>query len=96
MVPVPTKSNTFSQHYTLMDIYSPCCEDVVFELLENTHINYINRGLEKGIDLNEWNNSYKGQKLIFTFIKHKPLIGRKLRSIAKIEFKNQIIYNAIS
>ena len=95
-VPIATESNTFSMVYTVHKIFSPCCKDIQFNLIGDNHINYINRGLEQNIDLDEWNKSFKDQELIFTFIKHTPLVGRKLRTIAKIEFQNQIIYNAIT
>jgi len=92
--PQPTIHNTYSEIYEVINIYSPCCEDIVFKLHDDNYINYINRGLEKGVNVSEWNGHYKNKALTFTFVKHKSLFGPKHRTIAKIELENKTIYNA--
>ena len=82
--PQPTIHNTYSEIYEVINIYSPCCEDIVFKLHDDNYINYINRGLEKGIDLSEWNDQLKNKALTFTLVKHKSLFGPKHRTIAII------------
>lgn len=95
LVPSANEQNIYEETHMVEVIYSPCCQDVFFRLAGDTHQNYINRGLEKNIDIAKWVNKYENKELTFTFIKFQPLFGRNLRSIAKIEFNNQIIYNAI-
>ena len=96
MVPAPTEKNTYTEEHKVEYIHSPCCLDIVFQLQGDKHINYINRGLELGIEPQEWNARLMNQPIRITFIKHKSLIGPKLRTIAKIEFENETLYNAIS
>ena len=96
IVPKPMDSNTYTEIHHVNLVHSPCCQDVVFELQGDNHVNYINRGVEQGIDPREWNARLINRQVRFTFIEHKSLFGRKLRTIAKIEFENETMYNAIS
>ena len=95
-VPNPGPDNIYTQSFEVEQIYSPCCKDLAFKLKGDDHINYINRGLERNIDMQKWQHDYQGKQMTFTFIRHNPLFGKDLRTIAKIEFNHQIIYDACS
>ncbi len=78
--PQPNMNNAYTEIFEVVNIYSPCCKDIIFELNGDKYLNYINRGIEKGIDQYEWNNHLKNEELIFTFIKNKSLLGPKHRT----------------
>jgi len=94
-VPAPTKDNTVTVNGKVEKIYEASEDDVVFILENDERIYYINRGLEKGLNLLELRNKHLGKTLTLTYIDHshlfKPFVDN--RHLAEVKTDISIIYS---
>jgi|GEM_PF-3006605 len=78
-------------------VFSPCCADVVIELAGDSHNYHINRGLERGIDLDVFNAELIEEEVTLQYIRTHwtPLdpFG-ELRPVAQVSLGNKVLYSA--
>jgi len=85
-VPVPTDENTYWVEGQVVSAGSPCCEDIVIRLRDDTHDYYINRGMERLAAPEEFCGDLPGRSVRIRVIRHwTPLDPRgRLKSVANV------------
>lgn len=68
--------------------------DIVFKL-KNGDQYYINRGTEKGLDVDELKMQLKGQMVTIKYPDVKRLIPTKAQHLSKLEFQGKSIYSEV-
>lgn len=86
-VPAPTDENTYWVEGVVVSAGSPCCEDIVVRLADDTHDYYINRGMERLPAPEDFCGDLRGRTVRIRVIRHwTPLDPRgRLKSIATVE-----------
>jgi hypothetical protein len=77
-------------------VHSPCCLDVVIELAGDEHHYHINRGLERGIDLDDFRQRLPGANATIHYIRTywTPLDpAGKLRPVAQVAVGKEVLYS---
>lgn len=95
-VPAPTAENTVEIEFNFIQVQSPCCEDVMISVPGDDHFYYINRGLELGIDLDEWNKKYSGKRMKLSWIKTRwnPFnASGSHRPVAKVSCGDEVCFD---
>ena len=67
-IPAPTPENVVPLSGVVSKIHSPCCQDLVFDLEGQDRTIYINRGLEKDIDVETLKEQMIGQEVEFMVV----------------------------
>jgi len=93
-VPAPNRSNTRFIEAEVSEVYKGDGEnDIVIKLSGEDGYFYINRGMEKDLDIQKLQSILLGEKIELVFINHwAPLTGNSPRHIAEISLKGEIIY----
>jgi len=95
-VPEPTPENTVEIEFDFVQVQSPCCQDVMISVPDDDHVYYINRGLEKGIVLDERNQKFQGKKMTLSWVKTRwnPFnsSGRH-RPVAKVSSGGEVYFD---
>jgi len=93
-VPAPNRSNTRYVEAVVSEVYEGEGEnDIVIELSGQTGNFYINRGLEKDLNLEKLQSDLLGEKIELVYINHwTPLAPEMPRHIAEISKNSEIIY----
>jgi hypothetical protein len=96
-VPAPVDENCYWKDVEIRSVESPCCLDVVLFAKGSDTRYYINRGLERGIDPEAWNQALADQTVSLQVIQTRwnPLDPhRKLAPIAQVVRGEEIIFDA--
>lgn len=96
-LPTATNSNTVTISGEVERVFEGGVKDVVFQLKNNDHIYYINRGLENGLDLLDLQQRLKNEFITLKFIEHwTPLDPDNTgHHIAYLEHNGKVIFNEI-
>ncbi|MBT8232615.1 MAG: hypothetical protein HKO66_09590 [Saprospiraceae bacterium] len=98
-VPTATEDNTYDIYDHIVGVFEGPSNDIVFNLETLQAKPYINRGLERGLSIQELNNKLRGKKVHLKFVEHwTPLdYNRSSPTLAYIELEEsgEIIYNSI-
>lgn len=97
-VPQPIPENCKVVEGKVLKVYSPCCQDVGIKLEADEDRYYINRGLERGIDVEAWQQSLEGQVVQLSVIRRNwtPLDpSHSMQPVAELRLKEQVYFSAI-
>jgi len=97
-VPQAAPDNCYDVTGVVEKVYVPCCGDVAIAIKGDDHLHYINRGLDQGIDVTQWEQLLPGKVVTLKVIRRHwtPLDPTfHQRSIAAVSLDNQTIYNHI-
>lgn len=96
-VPIPDEKDCLRLTGTVSDVYEAGVKDVVFKLQGLDRTFYINRGLEKGLDLTQLRADLTNQEIVILYPKYwTPLDpGNSVRHITKIECNGKTVFSEI-
>jgi hypothetical protein len=96
-VQIPEEKDLLSLKGTVTDIYEGGVKDVVFKLRGQDKIYYVNRGLERGLNLKELKAKLIDQEIVIKFPDHwTPLDpNRSSIHISKIEHEGRTLFTEL-
>lgn len=98
-VPVATPENTVSHFDYVEYVFEGPSSDIVFNLKDRQGYPYINRGLQRGLDLDVLKQELTNKYIEMKFVKHwTPLDFKQSNptvAYIKIVEDDRVIYNAI-
>ena len=96
-VPIPEEKDCLITKGTVVQIYEAGVKDVVFRLKDQGRSFYVNRGLERGLDLGKLRAQLINQNITIKYPKYwTPLDpGNSSRHVSKIEFDGETIFTEI-
>lgn len=96
-VPIVTEEKAIIEKGIIDSIYEGGINDIVFILENNDTKFYINRGLEKGLDLKTLQQQLEGQEVKFMYPKYwTPLDwNNKTIHLSKVEIGTEILFNEL-
>ncbi|MFK7924596.1 MAG: hypothetical protein AB8H47_21750 [Bacteroidia bacterium] len=94
-VPTTTTKNAITISGTVQKVFEGGDKDIVFSLLENDQIYYINRGLEQGLELSSLQSQLLGNEVQITYPDHwTPLDwNSRIHHLSRLEAGNKLIYD---
>ena len=70
--------------------------DVVLTLEHDDSYYYINRGLERGLDLSALRTKLTNRNVTLHYVRHwTPLAGNHTRHVARVELEDGVVFNEI-
>ena len=83
---------------TVTEIYEGGIRDVVFKLQGKKQTYYINRGLARGLVLNDLQNRLIGREIVIKYPEHWTLLdpNRTVVHVSKIEHGSQILFSELN
>lgn len=96
-VPIVSEEKALIVKGIVKSISDGGANDVLFTLENIDTRFYINRGLEKGLDLTILKEKLIGKEVVFKYPKYwTPLDwNNKIKHLSKVEFGNEIIFNEL-
>jgi hypothetical protein len=96
-VPIPNEKECLITKGKVIKIFAGGVKDVVFDLQGIKKVYYINRGLERGLDLQKLKDELMNNEVIIKYPRHwTPLDPTNyIKHISKIEFKGKTIFTEI-
>ncbi|MEO0472914.1 MAG: hypothetical protein AAF206_25075 [Bacteroidota bacterium] len=97
-IPAPTSENVAPLSGVVEKIHSPCCQDLVFDLKDLDRTLYINRGLEKELDVEMLRQKLIGQEVDFLVVSYQwtPFDpSGKLAPVAEVRLHDTILYSGL-
>jgi hypothetical protein len=96
-VPVPDEKDCLSVKGKVTKVYEAGVNDVIFKLEGSDKEFYINRGLERGVDLQELRASLTNKEIVILYPAYwTPLDPAScIRHISKIEYDGKIVFTEI-
>ena len=96
-VPIPDEKDCVSLKGTVSEIYEAGVSDVVFKLQEHDRTFYINRGLERGLNLKKLRTDLTNKKINILYPKYwTPLDPfNSVRHISKIECDGRTVFTEL-
>jgi hypothetical protein len=96
-VPIPEEKDCLSLTGTVEEVYKAGSKDVVFTLQGLDKTFYINRGLERGIDLKKLRADLSNKEIVILYPKYwTPLDpANSFRHISKIKCEGRTIFTEI-
>ncbi|WP_296310986.1 hypothetical protein [Winogradskyella sp. UBA3174] len=96
-VPIVTESKALVVNGIVSDIYEGGAKDIAFKLKYDNRIYYINRGLERGLEIGDLKQNLVGKEVILKYPKHwTPLDWNdKIKHISKVESSGQVFFNEL-
>ncbi len=98
-VPIVAESEALEEKGIVENIYETGDKDITFILKGNNNSFYINRGIEKGLNVQDLKVLLKGKEVILKYPDYKNVFSRfaKKRSIhiSKVQFEEQVLYNEL-
>jgi hypothetical protein len=93
--PVPTERNSRQFEGLVTTIFEGPSFDILFSVSDYAGRFYINRGLEKGLTINQLSADLLGKEVIFTYPRHwTPLDPfHSIRHVSKLVCQDKIIYS---
>jgi hypothetical protein len=94
-VPIPDEKDCLSLKGTLIEVYEGEGMDIVFKLRGIDKVFYINRGRERGLDINKLKADLTNKEIVIKYPKYwTPLNPRNsVRHISKIECGGKTIFS---
>ena len=94
-VPIVTEDKALVETGVVAKIKEGGVKDVVIRLKDNNRIFYINRGLEKGLDLEDLSGRLIGNEVTVKYPKYwTPLDWNdKIKHISKLEINGEVIFD---
>ena len=93
--PRPIDDNTYVVRGEVASVSSPRGDDVVITLVGDTEGEYvIDRGVEQGIDVNEWHKRLVGKRVGITVIRHWTPLDLKGRGrvLAELRLDDTVVF----
>ena len=96
-VPLVTESKALIVNGLLTNIYEGGVKDIVFQLKDDDRIYYINRGLERGLKIENLKQHLIGKTVVLKYPKHwTPLDwNNKTIHISKVESNEKVFFNEL-
>ena len=96
-VPIPDEKDCLSLTGKVIDIYEGGVKDVVFKLEGFDQEFYVNRGLERGLELNNLRAQLINKEIVIKYPKYwTPLDpGNSVRHISKIEHERRTVFTEL-
>lgn len=96
-VPVPDENDCLSLKGTVSEVYEAGVKDVVFKLQGLDKKFYINRGLERGLDLKKLRADLTNKEILIKYPKYwTPLDpGNSVRHISKLECDGRPVFTEL-
>lgn len=96
-VPIVSEEKALVTSGVVRDVFSAGTQDIVFELQDDHRLFYINRGSDRGLDIEQLQELLIGNKIILKYPKYWTPIDWKgeVRHVSKLEFGNQILFNEL-
>lgn len=96
-VPIPDEKDCLSVKAKVTEVYEAGFKDIVFKLKGLDKQFYINRGLDRGLDLQELRASLTNKEILILYPKYwTPLDPvNSIRHISKVEHDGKIIFTEI-
>ena len=96
-VPIPDEKDCLSLKATVTEVYVGGVNDVVFKLQGLDKEFYINRGLERGLDLKKLRADLTNKEIVIKYPKYwTPLnAGNSMRHISKVECNGKTIFTEL-
>ena len=96
-VPIVSEEKALVTSGIVRDVFSAGTQDIVFELQDDHRLFYINRGSDRGLDIEALQELLIGNKVILKYPKYWTPIDWKgeVRHVSKLEFGNQILFNEL-
>ncbi len=97
-VPIPEESDCLTLNGTVARIYESGVKDVFFELKGIDKKFYVNRGLERGLDLNELQAELTNKEILIKYPKYWTPLNpdNSVRHISKIELEGRTIFTELN
>lgn len=94
-VPVTSEGECLVEAGVVANIYESGSKDITFTLYNNRNRYYVNRGLERGLNLAGLKSELVGRQVVIKYPKYwTPLDPQnKIRHIAKIEYDGETIFS---
>lgn len=96
-VPMVKEDKALSVKGVIVDIHKDGVNDIVFRLKDESRSFYINRGLERGLELDYLKEKLLGHEVVFKYPRHWTLLNwnNQLCHISKVEFNQEILFNEL-
>jgi len=96
-VPIPLEKDCLTTRGIVSEIYEAGTNDVVFKLQDQSKQFYINRGLERGLELNKLRSELISKEITIKYPKHwTPLDPvNSVRHISKVEHEGRIVFSEL-
>jgi hypothetical protein len=96
-VPIPDERDCLSVKGKVTDVYEGGVKDIVFKLHGFDKEFYVNRGLERGLDLSDLRAQLINKEIVIKYPKYwTPLDpGNSVRHISKIEHEGRTIFTEL-
>lgn len=96
-VPVPPENKCLVITGEVSKIFAAGQKDIIFQLADINKKFYINRGLEKGLSIDELNTALLQKEITIKYPKYwTPLdFTNSIKHISKVEFKGKTIYTEL-
>lgn len=96
-VPIPAEKDCLSTKGIVAEIYESGVKDVVFRLKGQGSTYYINRGLERGLDLVKLKSALINQEITVKYPSYRTLLdpGNSVRHISKIEYSGETLFSEL-
>lgn len=96
-VPIPDEKDCISLTGTVARIYEDGTHDIFFRLNGQERIFYVNRGLERGLDLKSLRATLTNQEVVIKYPRYwTPLDpGNLSRHISKIEYEGETVFSEL-
>ncbi len=97
-VPIQDEKDCLKITSTVAEIHEGGDKDVVFKLKDHKVIFYVNRGLERGLDLSMLQSSLTNQEITITYPNYwTPLnLRNSVRHVSKIDFQGRTIFTELN
>ena len=97
-VPIPEEKDCFVLKGTVTKIYEGGVKDVVIELSGQNQKFYVNRGLERGLNLKELQQKLTGSKIVLKYPDYWTHLdpGKSIIHISKIEHEGQTVFTELN
>ena len=97
-IPIPEENDCLSLKGRVAEIHESGTKDVSFKLHGSDKTFYLNRGLERGLDLEELKTTLANKEIIIKYPKYwTPLDpANSIRHVSKIEFNGQTFFTELT
>lgn len=96
-VPIPNEKDCLVLKGTVSEVYEAGTKDVIFKLDGFDKEFYVNRGLEKGMDLKKLRADLVNKEIVIKYPKYWTPLNptNSIRHVSKIEFDGRTIFTEI-
>ena len=94
-VPIPDEKDCLIVRGTVIEITEVGVKDVVFRLAGQDRTFYVNRGLERGLELEKLRAELMDKEITIKYSKYWTPLGNSSKHISKIEFSERTIFTEI-